>query len=283
MTTLPRPRRTLQSPSPRLEGIGLHSGVRAWVQAWPAPAQTGLVFRDTQTGQEASARAANVQDTSRCTRLGAEGMAVQTVEHLLSALAGLGIDDAVLETSGGEIPILDGSALPFVNALREAGLREQSESALVRGLRPARPLLVEGTDGSSLAVRPSESFRATVFLDYPRYSYLGTLCAAFDASVDDYAQAVAPARTFGFVAEVEALRARGLALGASRENAVALGETDYQTPLRFPDELARHKLLDLIGDLALLGQPLRAEIFAVRPSHTLNVHLARALSGESAS
>jgi UDP-3-O-[3-hydroxymyristoyl] N-acetylglucosamine deacetylase len=280
---LPRLRRTLQSPSSRLEGIGLHSGVRVSVQVWPAPPGTGLMFRDAQTGQEAPALAVNVQDTSRCTRLGVGGMSVQTVEHLLSALAGLGIDDAVLETRGGEIPILDGSAAPFVVALRAAGLCDQAREPSVAGLRPTRPLLIEGAGGSVIALKPSDVFSAAVFLDYPRHAYLGTLCTHFDAAADDYAADIAPARTFGFLTEVEALRARGLALGASRENAVALGDDDYETPLRFPDELARHKLLDLIGDLALLGQPLRAEIFAIKPSHTLNIRLARALSDEGAS
>lgn len=264
--------------------MGLHSGAACTLQVLPAPAETGLVFRDLQTGQELPARASNVEDTSRCTRLAANGMSVQTVEHVLSALAGLGIDDAVLETRGGEIPILDGSAAPFAKALRQAGLRDLPDAPLVAGFCPARPLLLEGPGGSSLVVLPSETLRITVVLDYPRHAYLGTIAASFDAAAgDNYETAIAPARTFGFVAELESLQARGLALGASRENAVALGEDGYQTPLRFPDELARHKLLDLIGDLALLGQPLRAEIFAVKPSHALNVRLAQALSAAAAS
>ena len=136
--------------------------------------------------------------------------------------------------------------------------------------------LTEG--GSCLLALPAERFTATVVLDYPRHPYLGTLAAVFDEAADDYSAAIAPSRTFGFFSEIEALRARGLGLGATRENAVVLGETDYETSLRFSNELARHKLLDLIGDLALIGRPLQAALFAVKPGHALNTRLAGLLS-----
>ena len=234
----------------------------------------GLVFRSVGSGQEIQALAANVSDTSRCTRLKLGGFEVQTVEHVLSALAGLGVDDAVVEINGPEVPALDGSAAPFAAAILAAGLRDQSEG--VDPITPARPVFVSER-GSTLIALPSETLSLTVVLDYPRHAYLGTQAAIF-GGMGDYVSQIAPARTYGFLSEIEALRAAGLGLGASFDNAVVLGETQYETPLRFPNEPARHKLLDLIGDLALVGRPIWAEIIAVRPGHTLNVRLARLLS-----
>ena len=270
-----RPRVTLAAPSRVFGGVGLHSGADASICFRPAPAGSGLTFRDRRSGREIPARAANVTDTSRCTRLGLNGAEVQTVEHVLSALAGLGVDDALIETEGGEMPAGDGSAAPFVALIREAGLREQAGPA-VSPLTLTGPVTVSAGAATVVAL-PAERFTLSVVLDYPRHPYLGTLAAVFDAG-GDYAAEVAPARTFGFLSEIEALRASGLGLGASRENAVVLGEDGYETPLRFANELARHKLLDLIGDLSLVGRPLLAQVIAVRPSHTLNTRLARTLS-----
>ena len=272
-----RPRRTLASPTATFEGVGLHSGVYASVRILPAPAGTGRRFHDVPSGQEFPASAANAEETARCTILRNGDVAVQTVEHLLSALAALGVDDCVIETRGGEIPAADGSAAPFITRLETAGLRDQPGTATVGGLTLTRPCLVSGENGALLLTLPAPHFQATVALDYPEQSWIGTQAVTFDARKDDYAQEVAPARTFGFVRELDWLRAHGLALGASRENAVALGENGYETPLRFPDELARHKLLDLIGDLSLVGVPLCAQVIAVKPSHALNVRLARRL------
>lgn len=270
-----RPRRTLASPTALLEGVGLHSGADASVRVCPALAGAGRRFQDLQTGQEIRASASNAEETARCTVLRHGPAAVQTVEHLLSALAALGIDDCLIETLGGEVPAADGSAAPFTALLLAAGLRDQATPATE--LVPTRPLLVSGENGAALIVLPAPCFRATVVLDYPDHPWIGTQAVSFDAATDDYTPLVAPARTFGFVRELDWLRARGLALGASRDNAVALGEHGYETPLRFPDELARHKLLDLIGDLSLVGLPLRAQVVAVKPSHALNVRLARLL------
>ena len=270
-----RGRQTLAGVSAVLSGAGLHSGVGVSVRLLPAPSGSGLVFRRQSDGQEISALAANVSDTSRCTRLKAGDFEVQTVEHLLSALAGLRIDDAVIEIDGLEVPALDGSAAPFAALVQETNTRAYAEP--VQPLRLSQPVFVsEG--GSTLIALPSDRFSATVVLDYPRQTYLGTQAALFDDASGDYAGQVAPARTYGFLSEIEALQAAGLGLGASRDNAVVLGETGYETPLRFPNELARHKLLDLMGDLALAGRPVQAEVFAVKPGHTLNVRLARLLS-----
>lgn len=271
-----RSRRTLKTPTEQLTGIGLHSGQPVAVRVLPAAPESGLTFRLLPGGQEFGVQAANVLDTSRCTRLGADGVSVQTVEHLLSALAGLEISDAVIESEGGELPAMDGSAAPFVALLQSAGLRESSEQIVP--LRPAKPILLQGEGGATVAVLPAEWFSATVVLDYPNHPFLGTQAVTFEPGRDDYAQTIAPARTYGFLSEIEQLRAHGLALGASYDNAVVLGDDRYESVLRFPDELARHKLLDLIGDLALVGRPLAAHVFAIKPSHTLNVRLAVLLS-----
>ncbi len=276
-----RSRQTLAVPSSFFRGVGLHSGADAAVRFLPAPAGAGLVFRDAHTGQEIPARAANVTDTSRCTRLAQGEREVQTVEHVLSALAGLGIDDAVIEFEGPEMPAADGSAAPFVQMLREAGLAVQPGQTVTPITLNASLFVSEGE--AALAAFPADQFEATVVLDYPRQAYLGTLAARFVGGRDDYAAWVAPARTFGFVAELEMLKARGLALGATRDNAVALGQGGYETPLRFPDELARHKLLDLIGDLALAGRPVHARILALMPGHTLNTRLAGLLAAQDTS
>ncbi len=266
-------RQTLAAPSAVFSGVGLHSGAGASVRLLPAPAGTGLVFRRSD-GQEIPALAANVEDTSRCTRLKIGDFEVQTVEHVLSALAGLGIDDAVIEIDGPEVPAADGSAAPFVELILAAGTQTRSEQ--VQPLRLTEPVFVSA-GGCTVAALPSDHFSASVVLDYPKHSYLGTQAAIFDGRTGDYAVQIAPARTFGFLSEIDRLRARGLGLGASFDNALVLGETQFETPQRFPNEMARHKLLDLIGDLALTGRPICAEIVAIKPGHTLNVRLARRL------
>jgi UDP-3-O-[3-hydroxymyristoyl] N-acetylglucosamine deacetylase len=270
-----RSRRTLASATTVLEGVGLHSGADASVRVCPAPSGTGRVFLDLASGQEIPALAANGEESQRCTVLRAEGASIQTVEHLLSALAALGVDDAVMEVRGGEIPAADGSAAPFLSWLRGVELQDQEGAAHVSCLALARPLLVSGDGGVTLAALPASHFHATVLLDYPQ-PWIGTQALTFDPAVDDY-ESIASARTFGFVRELDWLRARGLALGASHENALALGEEGYVGEPRFPDELVRHKLLDLIGDLSLVGMPLAAHIIAIKPSHAQNVRLARLL------
>lgn len=283
-----RPRRTLAAPSQVYEGVGLHSGADAAVCFLPAPAGTGLTFRDRVGGQEIPARAVNVTDTSRCTRLGLNGLEVQTVEHVLSALAGLGVDDALIEFKGGEMPAGDGSAAPFVALIQEAGLQEHGDG--ISFLTFQTPMLiVEGS--STIIVMPADRFQVTVVLDYPDRSAIGTQGMTFDPAAGAYAQRyaeeIAPARTYGFRSELAMLHAHGLALGASYDNVLALSDSGalladddgrVMTPPRFLNELARHKLLDLIGDLALVGAPLQAHIIAVKPSHALNTRLARLLS-----
>jgi UDP-3-O-[3-hydroxymyristoyl] N-acetylglucosamine deacetylase len=243
----------------------------------------GIVFRDDQDGQEIAAQSDNVSGTSRCTALASGGKALQTVEHLLSACAGLGVTDAVVRFQGGEIPALDGSALLFAEAIVEAGIvpLAQKVAPIVLGV----PLVVQGKGTDVLVFVPAERFWATVVLDYPDRPALGaqvaTYCTENQDAYDLYLREIAPARTYGFLSELDQLKALGLALGASAENAVALqddGSPDERTPFRFPNEMARHKLLDLLGDLSLVGHPLRCGILAMRPSHALNALGAKMLA-----
>jgi UDP-3-O-[3-hydroxymyristoyl] N-acetylglucosamine deacetylase len=270
-----RPRQTLAYSTSVFEGVGLHSGADASVCVLPAAFGTGRVFRDVATGQEIEALAANSEESARCTVLQGPQFAVQTVEHLLSAMSALGIDDAIIETRGGEIPAADGSAAPFAALLQGAGVQVQPGARPVETLCLDRPVLVTGEGGILLVAVPASGFRATVILEYPQ-PWIGTQALEFDASSEDY-DSVASARTFGFVQELQWLRDHGLALGATHENALALGSDGYVGIPRMPDELVRHKLLDLIGDLALVGAPIQAHVIAVKPSHAYNLRLARAL------
>ena len=274
-----RSRYTLAAPTSVLSGVGLHSGKSVSVRVLPGPPISGIVLRDWDSGQEIPALAVNVVDTSRCTILGVAGWTVQTVEHLLSALAGAGVDDAVVETRGGEMPAVDGSAAPFLALILEAGVIKHDGER--QALRLSRPYLLADKDGSTLFALPSPDFHATVVLDYPKQPWIGTQAAVFDSAHDDYAGHVAPARTYGFLAEIAWLQDRGLALGASRENGIALRDDGYDTPLRFDNELARHKLLDLIGDLSLVGHLLAARVVAIKPSHALNCRFARLMAAEA--
>lgn len=243
----------------------------------PAEPGRGLLFVDSESGQEIPALTENLGDTSRQTQIHAGGRTLSTVEHLLSSLAALGVDDARIEVSGPELPIADGSAAPFLALIQAAGIGEHPGAIALEPLALREPLLLMGASGSSVLALPAPHFQATVALSYPNHPYLGSQIATFDAVSDDYATQIAPARTYGFLSEIEQLHARGLGLGASYDNALVLGEEAYVTPPRFENELARHKLLDLIGDLALAGRPLQMHVIAVKPGHQLNTSLATLL------
>ena len=267
------PARTVRQPV-TVRGIGIHTGAASVVTLYPSPAGSGIVFQSG--GTSIPARAGNVADTARCTVLRADSVTVSTVEHLLSAFAGLGVTDTRIEITGPELPIGDGSALCWIDALSEAGLVETGEINL-----PTldEPLIETGKGGAFIAAYPAPAFRATVAISFD-HPLVGTQIARFDtASGDKYFRDVAPARTFGFIEEVEALLAAGLAKGGSFDNAVIVYPDRYSVPLRFPDELARHKLLDVMGDLTLAGVgPLpAADIIAVKPSHRLNTAFAARL------
>jgi UDP-3-O-[3-hydroxymyristoyl] N-acetylglucosamine deacetylase len=259
------------------QGIGLHTGSPSDVTLTPAERGFGIRFRRSD-GREITAQAANVVGTGRCTVLGdSAGDRISTVEHLLSACAGLGVTDLLIETDAPELPIGDGSAACWVELLRNpvfTGGKPIDRPAL------SREILVTGRDGAFIAAYPSDTLRITVAISFP-HVLIGTQVARYepDAPGADYAAEIAGARTFGFIEEVEALRAAGLARGGTLDNAIVIYPDHFSSPLRFPNELARHKLLDMLGDLNLCGSAIlpNADIIAVKPSHRLNVELAQRL------
>lgn len=260
-----------------IRGVGLHTGVDSIVYLHPAPLGAGIRFR-LPGGVDIPAFATHVVDTGRCTVLGTGGDRIATVEHLLSACAGLGVTDLLVEVSNVEMPIGDGSARLWVDALRAAGLTPVSNLLDNQpGDRLDSEIVVVGEGGAFIAAYPSDRTRLTVGISFP-HPLVGTQVARFvpGATGETYATDIADARTFGFIEEVEALRASGRALGGTLENALVVFPDHYSSPLRYENEPARHKLLDLMGDLMLSGStklPI-ADIIAVKPSHRLNVAMA---------
>jgi UDP-3-O-[3-hydroxymyristoyl] N-acetylglucosamine deacetylase len=255
-------------------GIGLHSGRPVRLDLKPAHAEHGIRFRRTDVGVEIPAHLDHLGRLDHATTLSRDGVSVETVEHLLSALYAMGVDDALVEVDGPEIPVMDGSAAPFVILIHEAGLRPLKESR--RYLKLLRPVeVVRG--GKWARLSPSDHFRVsyTIGFDHP---LLRHQTASMRVGADTYAEAIAPARTFGFLREVEMLRKAGLALGGSLENAIVIGETGVlNQKLRFEDEFVRHKILDAIGDLSLLGHPVVGHLEASKAGHSLHAALARAV------
>ncbi len=270
--------RTLRNPI-RASGIGLHSGQKVFMSLLPAGPDTGIVFRrvDLNPPKEVPARAIAVNETTLSSNLSIDGVKVATVEHLMSALAGLGIDNCVVELSSPEVPIMDGSAGPFVFLIQSAGIHEQD--APKRFLRMRQPVQV--TDGDKWArLEPYDGFRLSFHIDFDHPLLKSTAQqATVEFSTAAYIREVSRARTFGFMREFEFLRSRRLALGASLENAVAVDEHSVlnQDGLRYDDEFVRHKILDAVGDLYLLGQPLLGAYTAFKSGHALNNKLARAV------
>lgn len=272
------PRHTLKAPV-TCAGTGLHSGVRATMHLLPAPAGHGIVFRRTDIGVDIPARHDGVADTRLCTVLARPenpAMRIGTVEHLLAACAAMGVDDALVEVDAPELPILDGSAAPFVALLEAAGLSAQP--APRRAIEILQTIRVE--EGAGFAeLQPSpDGFSIRVEIDFPAPA-IGRQSAFHRLGQDDFRAEIAPARTFALLQEVEAMRAAGLARGGSLENAIVVDGARIlnQDGLRLPDEFARHKLLDVIGDLALAGAPLRGRYVGHRPGHALNNRLLHAL------
>ncbi len=270
--------RTLKSPT-KTTGVGLHTGARVELALRPAPVDAGIVFRRTDLPAPVTipARAENVGDTRLSSTLKAGGASVSTVEHLMSALAGLGIDNLFADIAGPELPIMDGSAGPFVFLLKSAGIVEQP--APKRYLRVTAP--VEVRDGDKWArFEPYDGFRLDFTIDFP-HPVFGSenRSIVVDFALDSYAKEVARARTFGFMQDVEAMRAAGLGLGGSLQNAVVLDEFRVLNSegLRYDNEFVRHKVLDAIGDIYLLGHPLIGQYTAYKSGHGLNNQLARAL------
>jgi len=255
-------------------GIGLHTGRAVRLDLKPAPAEHGIRFRRTDVGVEIPAHIDHLGRLDHATTLSRDGVSIDTVEHLLSALYSLGVDDVLVEVDGPEVPVMDGSAAPFVILIHEAGLRPHNVSR--RYLKMLRPVeVVRGAKWARLG--PSDQFRVTYTIGFD-HPLLRHQTASVRISADTYAETIAPARTFGFLREVEMLRKAGLALGGSLENAIVVGETGVlNQKLRFEDEFVRHKILDAIGDLALLGHPVVGHLEASKAGHALHAALARAV------
>jgi len=260
---------TTLADSVALSGRGLHSGRETAVEIHPAPENTGIVFRHGL--RTVSGLASNVVDTSRGTTIGFNGFRVLTVEHLMAALHGSGVDNAYVEVHGGETPALDGSAAPYVEAIQSVGRIEQVAER--NRIAITEPICVRRADSFILAV-PAPEMRITYVLDYD-HPLIGCQTSNYTINERDFGTKIAPARTFVLYEEVEELLGRELARGGSLENVIVIWRDRMSSPLRFPDELVRHKVMDIVGDLALVGGFLSAEILAVRSGHALNIEFAK--------
>jgi UDP-3-O-[3-hydroxymyristoyl] N-acetylglucosamine deacetylase len=263
----------------RATGVGLHTGVKVNLVLRPAAPDTGIVFRrlDLEPVAEIRADPYRVSDTRLCSMLGEGEVTVSTVEHLMSALAGLGIDNAYIDLDGPEIPIMDGSAAPFVFLLQSAGLEEQkSAKRYIRVLQT-----VEVRDGDKLArIDPYDGFRIRFTIDFAHPVFeKGGREIVIDFADTSYIREISRARTFGFIQEVEWMRSQGLAMGGSLDNAIVMDEYRVLNAdgLRYNDEFVKHKVLDAIGDLYLAGHPLIGAVHAHKSGHALNNRLLRAL------
>jgi UDP-3-O-[3-hydroxymyristoyl] N-acetylglucosamine deacetylase len=263
--------KTLREPV-LFEGPGLHTGIGGRVRVSPADAGTGLRFRLADGRVEFAARAEHVVETRRATVLGAGEATVSTVEHLLSALFALGVDNAILDVAGPEIPILDGSSATFCRALDATGVVEQGRERARFTID--RPMVFRDGD-ALLVVAPSETFRVRFAADFAQPIGAQFLDATIEP--DFYVREIAAARTFGYLHEVEALRAAGLALGGTLENALVFDAQGPMTPLHWPNEVVRHKILDLVGDFALLGAWPKIEVLSIKSGHRLHAQAAREL------
>jgi UDP-3-O-[3-hydroxymyristoyl] N-acetylglucosamine deacetylase len=257
--------------------VGLHSGRKVGMTIKPAEADTGIVFirKDVPDNNRIAADIGNVTDTTLATTLGVNGTRVHTVEHLLSAFRGLGIDNAVVEVDTFEVPIMDGSSQPFVSMLRNVGLKTLRKAR--RYLRVRKTVSV--SEGESTAMlEPASDFRVTYRIDFP-HPAVGTQTYHLVFSPDAYEKEISSARTFGFLKDVEYLQAKGLALGGSLQNAVVLDDEKVinKEGLRSPDEFVKHKILDAVGDLYLLGMPIIGHFTAYKSGHKLNTQLLKAL------
>jgi len=259
-----------------IDGVGLHSGHPARAHFHPAPVDHGLVFlRREHSEQLIPADLESAATFDYATTLKRGEVSIGTVEHVLAAAAGLGLDNCLIEIEGPEVPILDGSALPFVRLFHAAGFERQD--ALVRPFTLDRPVELL-RDGKRMSFEPGGSGLTIRYeIDFP-HPFVGQQELTYTLRPEEFASRIAPARTFGFAREVAQLRARGLARGGSLHNAVVLDDTGILSgPLRFRDEFVRHKVLDLIGDLALLGRPLHGIIHARKAGHAVHIEFARAL------
>ena len=262
-----------------IEGIGLHTGVPVHVRLSPAPTGVGIVFKRVDLdGFPIKAAAKNVARVSYATSLMRKGVLISTTEHLLSALAASRIDNVFIEIDNLEVPIMDGSALPFLRLIHEAGVKQQrSWRTWAKIVKPVE--VVEGQ--KRIAIYPAEEFKITYRISF-NHPLIGEQELSFGMNQPGYERGIAPARTFGFIDEVEMLRQSGLVRGGSLENAIVLTRTGVMNPegLRFPDEFCRHKILDVIGDLVMFGRPLLGHVVADRAGHAMHIALVTRLLRE---
>ncbi len=269
--------RTLRRPV-SCTGIGLHSGNKVSLSLKPAPADFGIRFRRSDLGGlEIPATVDNLASIQYATGLACGEGSVETVEHLLAALVSLGVDNVVVELNHPEVPIMDGSASPFVYLIHEAGIK--TLAAPRRFLKVVRPIALSSGD-KRIALYPSDHFKVTysISFDHPLLRHQSRTLAITE---DSFVEEIASARTFGFLKEVEMLRQHGLALGGSLDNAIVLGETSVLNALRFDDEFVRHKILDVLGDLALVGYPIIGHLVAHRGGHALHTSFAARILEEA--
>lgn len=261
-----------------VHGIGLHTAVPSHLRLLPAPAGAGIVFRRTDLDNfEIEAHGSNVARVSYATSLMKNGVLLSTTEHLLAALYSCGIDNVYVEIDALELPILDGSAQPFVRMLEQAGIRRLRKRR--KYLKIIKPLEISEA-GRSIGIYPADEFRVRCFIDFS-HQLIGKQETEITVGRESFCRELAPARTFTFTHEIEKLRAMGLIRGGSLENAIVLTPDGLmQGELRFADEFSRHKALDLIGDLALLGRPLKALVVAHKAGHALHTRLVTRVLAE---
>jgi UDP-3-O-[3-hydroxymyristoyl] N-acetylglucosamine deacetylase len=266
--------RTLRRPT-SCAGIGLHSGKKVTLSLKPAPQNSGIRFRRTDLGGvEIPAHVGHVGAVAYATQLRAGEACVETVEHLLAALVSAGIDNAIVELNTPEVPIMDGSSAPFIYLVQEAGVKVQSEPR--RYLKVTEPVTLSRGD-KQITLYPSDQFKVTYTISFD-HPMLRHQTRTMIVNEDSFADEIAPARTFTFLKEVEMLRQNGLALGGSLDNAIVIGDTGVlNSSLRFEDEFVRHKILDLVGDFALLGYPIVAHAVVHRGGHALHTAMAAEL------
>ncbi len=261
---------TIKKPA-ACRGIALHTGEDSFLEFRPSEENSGIYF--IHNGIKIPARAEGITKTDR----GSVLSSISTVEHVLAAVSGLGIDNIEILLEGPEPPALDGSAKGFADMLIGSGIREQGADARIISID--KPLRAESGD-AYVEISPCGRLIIEALIDYS-HTPAGIVTAKFDASTDSFEKDIAPARTFGLLEEVEALKKAGLAKGASFDNAIAITKTGYSSPLRFDNELARHKIVDIIGDMALVGGRLRGKIVSRKGGHKLNIELARRITDAS--
>ena len=281
MPSISEPQMTF-AKSAAVSGTSLHTGEKVTLKVQPAPPDSGIKFRrkDLQEEPMIDARIENLKTVERATTIGEGSVRVHTVEHVLAALSAMGIDNAIVEMDANEPPIGDGSAQPFVELIKKAGIVAQETPR--RFFHVREPLHVESKTGSMIVLLPDDKFRISCTQAGPNGRFTQFFSTEISPAI--FEREIAPARTFVYYEDVQPLMEKNLIKGGSLENAIVVrGDAVLsKEPLRFPDEFVRHKILDIIGDLALTGQRIRGHVIAVKPGHAINAELARAIAKEQA-